>query len=101
MSPVDRASRQSVAAEPSTVYLVRRYALDILKVNELHRDMPAVRAVRHGRSSASHAASSPFALISPSVRTPQDGRQPVQHVVGPVRLHRDPRLDCYWYTCSM
>ena len=69
-------------------------SLDILKVNEPHGDVLAVRAKRHRPLSGEPRCELLVRLDQPvRPHAHQDGPQPVQHVVGPIRLRRDLRVE--------
>ena len=69
-------------------------SLDILEVDEPHGDVLAVRAERHRPLSGEPRRELLVRLDQPvRPHADQDGPQPVQHVVGPIRLRRDLRVE--------
>ena len=69
-------------------------SLDILKVDEPHGDVLAVRAERHRPLSGEPRCELLVRLDQPvRPHAHQDGPEPVQHVVGPVRLSCDLRVE--------
>ena len=69
-------------------------SLDILEVNEPHGDVLAVGAERHRPLSGEPRCEFLVRLDQPvRPHAHQDGPQPVQDVVGPIRLRRDLRVE--------
>jgi len=68
--------------------------VDILEVDEPHGDVLAVRAERHRPLSGEPSRERLVRLDQPvRAHAHQDGPQPVQHVVGPIGLCRDHRVE--------
>lgn len=69
-------------------------SLDVLMVDEPHGDVLAVRAERHRPLSGEPRCELLVRLDQPvRPHAHQKGAQPVQHVVGPIRLRRDLRVE--------